>query len=88
MKALKSPSLTESRWDLESYAPELKSLKIQLVTLTVFQMHVDIFLLFQTPDCIWESGPETCLNVLCLKRELLPCQVSRSNAFVYASNLK
>lgn len=51
-------------------------------------MHVDIFLLFQTPDCIWESGPETCLNVLCLKRELIPRQVSRSNAFVYASNLK
>lgn len=64
MKELKSLSLTESHSDLESYRPELKSLKIQVVTLMVFWMHVDISLLFQTPDCTWESGPETCLDVL------------------------
>lgn len=51
-------------------------------------MHIDIFLLFQTPDCIWESDPEAHLNVLCSQCELIPCQVSWINAFVYASNLK
>lgn len=51
-------------------------------------MHVDTFLLFQTPDCIWESAPAMHLNVLCSERELVLCQVSWSRVFVWASNRK
>lgn len=88
IKALKSLSLIESHWDLEPYTPELKCLKIEIVSLIVFWMQIDVFLLFQTPDCIWESDPKAHPNVLCSQCELIPCQASWSNAFVYASNLK
>lgn len=36
MKAFKSLSLLESHWDLESCTPELKCLKIEIVTVIVF----------------------------------------------------
>lgn len=48
-------------------------------------MHVDILLLFQTPDHMWESGPESCLVALRSKCEL-PSQLEQG--IVYASNLK
>lgn len=35
MKALKSLSLVESHWDVESHTPKLKCLKIQIVALIV-----------------------------------------------------
>lgn len=47
-------------------------------------MHAEVSLLFQTPDCIWESGTETHLKVLCSEFELIPHHASWSNAFVYA----
>lgn len=48
-------------------------------------MHVDIFLLFQTLDHIWESVPESRLVVLCSKCELLRQQ---EQGIIYATNLK
>lgn len=48
-------------------------------------MHLDIFLLLQTPDHVWESGSESRLVALCSKCEL-PSQLEQG--IVYASNLK